>query len=107
MADAAAAERVRAALAALTDEQIDAAVHALGDGDHLGNLAQALNLKRPALTAHATPSEIVRPRLATGSPTRLAYAALALVGPCSDACIEALGDASDHPSRDDMVGVLP
>jgi hypothetical protein len=107
MADTARTDRVRAALAALADEQLDAAVQALGEGEHLGNLAQALNLKRPALSAHATPSEIIRPRLATGAPARLAYAALAIAGPCSDACIDALGDASDDPSHDDMAGVLP
>jgi hypothetical protein len=107
MADTARTDRVRAALAALTDEELDGAVHALGDGEHLGTLAQALNLKRPALSSIATPSEIVRPRLATGAPARLAYAALAIAGPCSDACIAGLGDASDDPSREEMVAVLP
>jgi hypothetical protein len=100
-------DRVRAALAALTDDQLDAAVHALGDGEHLGSLAQALNLKRPALHAHPTPSELVRPRLAHAAPGRLAYTALALAGPCSDECIDALGDHADDPAKDDMERVLP
>jgi hypothetical protein len=59
------------------------------------------------LSSNQTASEIVRPRLAAGAPGRLAYAALALAGPCSDACIAALGDRSDDPSRDDMLGVVP
>lgn len=100
-------ERVRAALAALTDEQLDAAVRSLGHGEHLGSLAQALGLKRPALHSHPTPSELVRPRLARAAPARLAYTALALAGPCSDECIDALGDASGNPSPADMARVLP
>ena len=100
-------ERVRAALAALTDDQVDTAVRALGDGEHLGSLAQALNLKRPALHSHPTPSELVRPRLAHAAPARLAYTALALAGPASDDCIDALGDPAANPAKTDMDRVLP
>ena len=99
-------ERVGAALAALDDTQLDAAIRALGDGEHLNALAQALNLKKPTISAHPSPSSIVRPRAFSGPPGRRALAALAIAGPCSDDCIDRLGDASDNPARSDMEGVL-
>jgi hypothetical protein len=107
MADHADLDRAHAALLALSDEEVDAAVHAIADSEHLATLAQALNLKRPALGAHPHPSELIRGRLDHGAPARIAYTALALAGPCADRCIDRLGDTSDDPSRDDMLGVLP
>jgi len=107
MADHADLDRAHAALLALSDVELDAAVHTIADGEHLATLAQALNLKRPALGAHPNPSDLIRGRLDHGAPARVAYTALALAGPCADRCIDRLGDASDDPSRDDMLGVLP
>lgn len=107
MPDPAAIERARAALDALDDDALDAAVRALGHGEHLGALAQALAVDRTALASHPTPGEPVRTRLARAAPARLARVALALAGPCADDCIDALGEASDNPARDDMLAVLP
>ncbi len=107
MADHADLDRAHAALLALSDAEVDAAVHAIANSEHLATLAQALNLKRPALAAHPNPSELIGPRLDHGAPGRIAYTALALAGPCADLCIERLGDAAEDPSRDDMLAVLP
>ncbi len=98
---------VNGALAQLTDEEIDSLVRALGDGEHLTGLAQALNVKKPAIAAHPDPAAIVRSRIRSGPPGRKVVAAMELAGPCADDCIAALGPRSDDPTTDDMVEVLP
>ncbi len=106
MTDVTPLDRVSAALAALSDAELDDAIRALGEGEHFAALAQALNTKRPALLAHPNPSEVVRPRSFSGTPGRRVLSAMALCGPCADDCIDNLGDAADDPSRADMEGVL-
>lgn len=99
-------DRCSAALAAFSDDDLNDAIRALGEGEHLVSLAQALNAKRPAVLAHPTPADLVRPRVFTGPPGRRVLAALSIAGPCSDDCIDTLGDAADEPTRADMDGVL-
>jgi hypothetical protein len=99
-------DRLSAALATFDDDALDDAIRALGEGEHLVELAQALNAKRPALLSHPHPSSLVRPRIYTGPPGRRVLAALSIAGPCSDDCIEMLGDQADDPTREDMDGVL-
>ena len=99
-------DRVSAALAAFSDADLDDAIRALGEGEHLVSLAQALNAKRPAVLAHPNPVELVRPRVFTGPAGRRVLAALSIAGPCSDDCIDSLGDAAEDPTVDDMKGVL-
>ncbi len=98
--------RLSAALAAFSDDDLDDAIRALGEGEHLVSLAQALNAKRPALLSHPHPSSLVRPRIYTGPPGRRVLASLSIAGPCSDDCIDALGDNADDPSREDMDAIL-
>ena len=95
MTDVTPLDRVSAALAALSDAELDDAIRALGEGEHFAALAQALNTKRPALLAHPNPSEVVRPRSFSGTPGRRVLSAMALCGPCADDCIDNLGDAAD------------
>ncbi|HEY3833837.1 MAG TPA: hypothetical protein VGO03_16185 [Acidimicrobiia bacterium] len=99
-------DRLSAALATFDDDALDDAIRALGEGEHLVELAQALNAKRPALLSHPHPSSLVRPRIYSGPPGRRVLAALSIAGPCSDDCIEMLGDQADEPTREDMDGVL-
>jgi hypothetical protein len=106
MTDPAPLDRLSAALATFDDDALDDAIRALGEGEHLVELAQALNAKRPALLSHPHPSSLVRPRIYSGPPGRRVLAALSIAGPCSDDCIEVLGDNADDPSRDDMNEVL-
>lgn len=107
MASGAQRDRLARALAQLSDEDLNGAIEALGDGEHLTNLAQVLNLKKPALRAHPDPAALLRTRVRSGGPARATMAALEVAGPCADACIDDLGDRSDDPSQDDMVEVLP
>ncbi len=106
MASPAPLDRLSAALATFDDEALDDAIRALGEGEHLAELAQALNAKRPALLSHPHPSSLVRPRIYSGPPGRRVLAALSIAGPCSDDCIDMLGDKADEPERADMDGVL-
>jgi len=106
MASPAPLDRLSAALATFDDDALDDAIRALGEGEHLAELAQALNAKRPALLSHPHPSHLVRPRIYSGPPGRRVLAALSIAGPCSDDCIDVLGDKSDEPTREDMDGVL-
>ena len=99
-------DRLSAALATFDDDALDDAIRALGEGEHLVELAQALNAKRPALLSHPHPSSLVRLRIYTGPPGRRVLAALSIAGPCSDDCIEMLDDKADEPTREDMDGVL-
>ncbi len=99
-------DRVSAAIATFSDADLDDAIRALGEGEHLASLAQALNAKRPALLAHPNPSQLIRPRVYSGPPGRRVLAALSIAGPCSDDCIDTLGDAAEEPTREDMDGVL-
>src|SRR4051794_3125666 len=99
-------DRLSAALATFDDDALDDAIRALGEGEHLVELAQALNAKRPALLSHPHPSSLVRPRIYSGPPGRRVLAALSIAGPCSDDCIDVLGDKSDDPTREDMDAVL-
>ncbi len=101
-------DRLLAAIAQMTNDEINAAIGDLGDGEHLTNLAQILNVKKPALRAHPDPAALVRARIRSGGPGRAVVAALEIVGPCADACIDDLGDErSDDPTTDDMLEVLP
>src|SRR3954453_3210688 len=106
MASPTALDRLSAALATFDDDALDDAIRALGEGEHLVELAQALNAKRPALLSHPHPSSLVRPRVYSGPPGRRVLAALSIAGPCSDDCIDVLGENSDDPTREDMDGVL-
>ena len=106
MASPAPLNRLSAALATFDDDALDDAIRALGEGEHLVELAQALNAKRPALLSHPHPSALVRPRIYSGPPGRRVLAALSIAGPCSDDCIDVLGDKADEPTREDMDGVL-
>ena len=99
-------DRVSAAIAAFSDDALDDAIRALGEGEHLAGLAQALGAKKPSVLAHPTPRDLVRPRIYSGPAGRRVLAALSIAGPCSDDCIETLGDAADEPTRDDMNAVL-
>ena len=106
MTDSTILDRVSAAFASFSDADLNDGIEALGEGEHLVSLAQALNIKRPALLAHPAPCELVRPRVYIGPPGRRVLAALSVAGPCSDDCIDVLGDAADEPTRDDMNDVL-
>ncbi len=99
-------ERVSAAIAAFSEADLNDAIRALGEGEHLQSLAQALNAKKPAVLAHPNPAELVRPRVYIGPPGRRVLAALSIAGPCSDDCIDTLGDAAQEPNREDMDTVL-
>ncbi len=108
MATTAQRDRLLAALAQMTNDEINSAIAELGDGEHLTNLAQILNVKKPALRAHPDPATLVRARIRSGGPARAVIAALEIAGPCADACIDDLGDErSDDPTKEDMVEVLP
>jgi hypothetical protein len=107
MATSAQRDRLASALAQLSGDEINAAIAALGDGEHLTNLAQVLNVKKPALRAHPDPASLLRARVRSGGPARATMAALEIAGLCADACIDDLGDRADDPSHDDMVEVLP
>ncbi len=101
-------DRVVAAIAQMTNAEINAAIAELGDGEHLTNLAQILNVKKPALRSHPDPALLVRARIRSGGPGRAIVAALEIAGPCSDACIDDLGDErADDPTKEDMLEVLP
>jgi hypothetical protein len=100
-------DRLVAALAQMSADDLNTAIAGLGDGEHMTNLAQVLNVKKPALKAHPDPQALLRARVRTGGPGRAAVAALEVAGSCVDACIDDLGDRADDPSRDDMLEVLP
>lgn len=107
MATSAQRDRLAAALAQLSGAELNAAIDALGDGEHLTNLAQVLNVKKPALRAHPDPASLLRARARSGGPARVTMASLEIVGLCADACIDDLGDSAEDPGHDDMVDVLP
>jgi hypothetical protein len=108
MASAAHRDRLLAAFAQFSDEELHAAINDLGDGEHLTNLAQVLNVKKPALRAHPDPASLLRGRVRSGGPGRAVIAALEVAGPCADACIDDLGDErSEDPTLEAMREVLP
>lgn len=106
MTDVTPLERVSAALAAFSASDLDDAIRALGEGEHLEALAQAMHTKRTAVLGHPNPAELVGGRLFAGAPGRRVLVAMALCGPCADDCIDNLGEAADDPTLDDMAGVL-
>ncbi len=108
MASTSRREILSAALAQFTNAELDSAIAGLGEGDHIGNLAQVLNVKTAALRVHPNPSSLVWGRVRSGGPVRAAMAASEISGACADACIDDLGDErSDDPQLEDMLEVLP
>ena len=104
--DPAARARLDAALAALDDDAIAAGLARMGASGRT-ELARALGLPKAAASLGTGLAPLVRRKLAVSGADRRLASAFALTEGCNEATIAALGDRSQDPSRDDMLGVLP
>jgi hypothetical protein len=99
-------QRFRAALVALDDDSLGEGLASMSEKSRQ-ELAGQLNLPRSAMHLGDGLVSLVRRRLRTSPPERQLDAAFAMTEGINRETIDALGDRSDDPSRDDLLEVLP
>jgi hypothetical protein len=99
-------ERFRAALVGLDDDALREGLASMSEKSRQ-ELAGQLNLPRSAMHLGDGLVSLVRRRLRTSPPERQLDAAFAMTEEVNRETIDALGDRSDDPSRDDLLEVLP
>jgi hypothetical protein len=98
--------RMGDALAALDDNILRDGLAQMSEKSRLDVAAQ-LQLPRAAMHLGDALVPLVRRKLRTAAPDHQLQVLFALADKANDETIQALGDKSEDPSREDMLGVLP
>jgi hypothetical protein len=98
--------RMGDALAAIDDEALREGLSTMGEKSRT-EIAGVLNLPRATMHLGDALVPLVRRKLVSVSPDRQLQAIFAIVSGLNDDTVEALGDRSDDPTKDDMLEVLP
>ena len=98
--------RMGEALAAIDDNALRAALSTMGEKSR-AELAGVLNLPRATMHLGDALVPLVRRKLRTAAPDHQLQVLFALADKANDETIQALGDKSEDPSRDDLLAVLP
>src|SRR5581483_11191812 len=101
-----AVERLAAALAALDDDAIRAAVGGISEQSR-AELASQLQLPRPTMHLGTALPSLLRRKLRGATATRQLKAAFTLSEAVNDDTVHALGAKHDDPSIEDLQSVLP